>query len=136
MKTVSLFSLLLILASCGTKQSGDADMYEASEMSQLMREMVRFSKKAKANLEQGKPTPKVPEAIWELQTAEGTRDEHLEDPFQAMAVPYLSALRGIERGDSQAYFYSKSIDACKSCHGTYCGGPMAVINTLGLEQHN
>ena len=112
------------------KQDEQADMYQASELSLVMRTMVDYSKACKAALEAGESLPKAPDQIWTLQQATATRGENNEDAFQSMTSPYLEAVRGIERGDSQAYYYARSIDACVACHSTYCGGPMSIIQKL------
>jgi hypothetical protein len=129
-----IFSVIVFgVIACSQKDAGsgaEADMYEASELAALMRDMVEFSKDAKAKLASGETIDSIPAHFWDLKTAEATRDEHLETPFQTMTEPYLKALEGIQRGDSQQYYYNASIQACKSCHGVYCGGPMSIINQL------
>ena len=126
MRYLVFLTLLVSVWACNQR----ADMYEASELSELMRVMVDFSESAKEKLEQGEAIGPIPTEMWDLRQMEATRGEHEEAEFQAMAIPYLQALKGIERGDSQAYFYRQSIDACRTCHTTYCGGPLEVINTL------
>ncbi len=134
MKSFLIIALLFGMVACtSSPKSTQAEMYEASELSQLMRDMVTFSKQAKENLANEASIESIPNQMWNLKKAKGTRNEHLEESYQAMSDPYLNALKGIQRGDSQAYYYRKSIDACKSCHGVYCGGPMDVINTLDLN---
>ncbi len=133
-KLILLGLFITVLTSCSNqpkkKSSEKADMYEASEVSATMRTMVEFSKQAKKSLSEGQSVDSIPAVIWDLASATATRDEHKDEEFQTMVKPYLSALRGIERGDSQSYYYHKSIDACKTCHAVYCGGPMAIINQL------
>lgn len=118
--------------ACGQQSNKTAELYEASELSSLMRDMVEFSKASKATLNAGGTIDSVPQHLFNLKHAKATRDEHLEESFQSLTDPYLNALRGIERGDSQHYYYKKSINACKSCHQVYCGGPMSIINQLPL----
>lgn len=127
-----VFTILCLGIIACSKQKDDkkADMYEASEVSQMMREMVEFSKECKTALEKGEKAPEIPSQFWGLKEATATRGEHKEAAFQGMSEPYLNALKGIERGDSQQYYYRKSIDACKTCHSVYCGGPMSIINQL------
>lgn len=110
-----------------------ADMYDSSELSTLMREMEQFSKDSREKLLKGERIGSIPEDIWNLQNKEATRGEHKEETFQALTKPYLQALKGIERGDSQVYWYNASINACRSCHNNYCGGPLVVINQLNIE---
>ncbi len=132
-KYLSIVLLLTVVVYTACKQpqkEEKAEMYEASELSATMRVMVDFSKAAKQSIAKGQSIDSIPSVIWDMATAHGTRDEHLESDFQSLTKPYLEALKGIERGDSQSYYYYKSIDACKSCHSVYCGGPMAIINQL------
>ena len=105
-------------------------MYEASELSSMMREMVVWSKASKAILAKGDTIESVPQSFYDLAKQHATRDEHEEAAFQSMVPAYTDALQGIERRDSQQYYYNASIQACKNCHGVYCGGPLAVINQL------
>ena len=128
-----VFTFLALTAlACGQNNSSSdkADMYEASELSAMMREMVTWSKEVKKTLDAGDSIASVPQEFYELASQEATRGEHDEAAFQAMVPLYTSALKGIERGDSQQYFYDASIQACKSCHGVYCSGPLDVIKQL------
>lgn len=117
-----------------TKNSSQSDekakMYEASELSAMMRDMVKWSEQAKATLAKGDTIKNVPTKFYDLGNQEATRGEHAERAFQSMVPLYIDAIKGIERGDSQQYYYDASIQACKSCHTTYCGGPMTVIKQL------
>ncbi len=129
MKYLIVFLIAVSAFAC----SQNADMYDPSELSILMRDMENFSKEAKTKLENGETIDSIPASFWDLKHKEATRDEHKEDVFQSLTNPYLSALKGIERGDSQLYYYNASIDACRSCHNSYCGGPLVVINQLNIE---
>jgi len=127
---VFAFIALSIFACSQTNSSEKADMYEASELSAMMREMVVWSKSAKATLAAGDTIQEVPQSFYDLAKQTATRGEHDEAAFQAMSPAYTDALKGIERRDSQQYFYDASIQACKSCHGIYCSGPLDVIQQL------
>lgn len=131
MKYVIALTIAITAIACGQSNSNDkADMYEASELSAMMREMVIWSKSAKATLAAGDTITSVPQSFYDLAKQIATRGEHDEAAFKAMVPAYTNALRGIERADSQQYYYDASIQACKSCHGVYCGGPLAVIEQL------
>ena len=127
---IVLATLVVACAQNNNTSTEKADMYEASELSAMMREMVEFSKAAKQTLAKGDTIQEVPASFYDLAKQHGTRDEHLENSFQSLAPAYTDALRGIERKDSQQYYYDASIQACKNCHGVYCGGPLAIINQL------
>jgi hypothetical protein len=128
MKYLIVSILALTVFACS--QNNNADMYEASELSSMMREMVVWSKASKAILAKGDTIESVPQSFYDLAKQHATRDEHEEAAFQSMVPAYTDALQGIERRDSQQYYYNASIQACKNCHGVYCGGPLAVINQL------
>ena len=127
---VFAFIALSIFACSQTNSSEKADMYEASELSAMMREMVVWSRSAKATLAAGDTIQEIPQSFYDLAKQTATRGEHDEAAFQAMSPAYTDALKGIERRDSQQYFYDASIQACKSCHGIYCSGPLDVIQQL------
>ncbi len=127
---VFAFIALSIFACSQTNSSEKADMYEASELSAMMREMVVWSRSAKATLAAGDTIQEIPQSFYDLAKQTATRGEHDEAAFQAISPAYTDALKGIERRDSQQYFYDASIQACKSCHGIYCSGPLDVIQQL------
>ena len=133
-KTIILYSLIMVAVwACAQGNSNEnAEMYEPSPLSLKMRDMERFSEEAKYNLLH-KTAIEVPKGLYDFPHQTATRDEHKEAKFQSLAVPYLNALRGIERGDSQLYYYQASIKACKSCHSQYCAGPLAAIKQLELN---
>lgn len=131
MKWIIFSAFVLTIIACGQGNNAEkADMYKASELSAMMREMVIWSKEAKAKLVAGDTIQEVPAHFYKLVDKNATRGEHLEDAFKAMAPVYTNALKGIERKDSQQFYYNMSIQACKNCHGVYCGGPLSVINQL------
>jgi hypothetical protein len=131
MKWIIFSVLAFTIIACGQGTNNEkADMYEASELSAMMRDMVIWSKEAKATLAAGDTIQEIPQHFYNLDKQTATRGEHLEAAFKAMAPVYTKALKGIERRDSQQFYYNASIQACKNCHGVYCGGPLSVINQL------
>jgi hypothetical protein len=131
MKYAILIILSITIFACSrTNKSEKAEMYQASELSAMMREMVVWSKEAKAILAAGDTITTVPKGFYDLAKQTATRGEHNEAAFQGMVPAYTNALKGIERRDSQQFYYDASIQACKSCHGVYCGGPLSVIDQL------
>jgi hypothetical protein len=131
MKYILFACIAISIFACSQNSSSEkADMYEASELSTMMRDMVVWSKAAKATLAAGDTIENVPQSFYELATQTATRGEHDEAAYKGMVPLYTRALQGIERRDSQQYFYTASIQACKSCHGVYCGGPLDVIGQL------
>jgi excinuclease UvrABC ATPase subunit len=127
------FGILLLIFACqSNKNSEEPDLYEASPMAAMMRDMVEWSKDAKSKLSDS-ISIKVPDAFFELKNQAGTRDEHQDKNFQALAEMYVSHLKKINEGENQVYYYNQSIQACKSCHNNFCGGPLVVIEQLSLD---
>ncbi len=120
----------IVACSKQNQSSEAADMYHPSELSQMMRDMVSWSKETKSLLSKGEIIDDVPQSFYDLANQKATRDEHKEAAFQGMVPEYLEALKGIDRKDSQQYYYDASIQACKTCHSVYCGGPLSVIDQL------
>lgn len=132
MKYILFVAIGLGVFGCSQSTKNKPEMYEASELAELMREMVKWSKSAKIKLANSEKI-EVPDEFFALPQKKGTRNEHLEETFQSHATVYVQQLKQIQQSDSQAYYYNKSIDACRSCHQSYCGGPLVVIDQLGLE---
>ena len=132
MKKFLIPGLLLFFLACN-QQSNDAEMYEASELSLAMRHMVKFSEQSRQILRDSGHIDSIPQEFFDLASLQATRNEQNDDAFKTMAKVYAAQLKGIQRGDSQAYFYDQSIKACKSCHSTYCSGPLAIISKLGRD---
>ena len=129
--TIIILIVAGIVACSKQNQSSEAaDMYHPSELSQMMRDMVSWSKETKSLLSKGEIIDDVPQIFYNLANQKATRDEHKEAAFQGMVPEYLEALKGIDRKDSQQYYYDASIQACKTCHSVYCGGPLSVIDQL------
>ena len=129
--TIIILIVAGIVACSKQNQSSEvADMYHPSELSQMMRDMVSWSKETKRLLSKGEIIDDVPQSFYDLANQKATRDEHKEAAFQGMVPEYLEALKGIDRKDSQQYYYNASIQACKTCHSVYCGGPLSVIDQL------
>lgn len=132
MKKFLIIALLASLAVACGKNTKKADMYEASPLASMMRDMVDFSKEARTKLQNGEKV-EVPQKFFDLKEQKGTRDEHEDEVFQQMADVYLATLKDMEQKHSQLYYYNQSIKACQNCHSTYCGGPLVVIDQLPLE---
>ena len=129
--TIIILIVTGIVACSKQNQSSEAaDMYHPSELSQMMRDMVSWSKETKRLLSKGEIIDDVPQSFYDLANQKATRDEHKEAAFQGMVPEYLEALKGIDRKDSQQYYYDASIQSCKTCHSVYCGGPLSVIDQL------
>lgn len=129
--TIIIVIIAGIVACSKQNQSSEAaDMYHPSELSQMMRDLVSWSKETKRLLSKGEIIDDVPQSFYDLANQKATRDEHKEAAFQGMVPEYLEALKGIDRKDSQQYYYDASIQACKTCHSVYCGGPLSIIDQL------
>jgi hypothetical protein len=130
-KLVILITLSAFIFGCA--QQSDSEMYEASEMASLMRDFVEFSKDAKKRIAAGDQL-EVPQAFYSLKSKQATRNEQDDQEFQQMADLFLVQLKALDGADSTAaQAYHSTIDACVTCHSTYCGGPLEIINKLYID---
>ena len=126
---VLLFALMLSLLACTNK---GPDMYEASPLAQLMRDMVEFNKSARLDALEGR-TIDIPDAFYSIREKQATRDEQKDDAFQSMAALFLARMKDVDGNAEPAEAYHRMINACIHCHNTYCGGPLEIINQLQIS---
>ena len=60
------FSFVVFSACNQTPKKEKAEMYEASELASTMRQMVEFSKSAKAALANNQSIDSIPSEIWDM----------------------------------------------------------------------
>lgn len=107
-----------------------------SELAILMREMANWTDSCKAALEDGTPLPAKPTTLSTLHTAKKT-DETIDiGIFNSMATVYENAVSTFESADASRKIeaYNGMVSACKSCHSSFCQGPLVRINKMPIAQ--
>lgn len=120
-------------ASAESGQEKELDMYEASELASLMRQMYEGNLDLKKQIAEGKVPESFPEEWKKIHTAEATNPEELNETFDALAKQYIANMEAISKAESTAaakIAYNAMIGTCASCHQIYCTGPLAKIKKM------
>jgi cytochrome c556 len=118
-----------------TAEEWQPDMYEASELVMVMREMYDDNLKLKEEIAKGIVPAEVPERYRDILTATATNPDELNDLYYAMAQKYLSDYEALTKADASTVQekYNILINTCVSCHQNYCLGPIPKIEKLYLK---
>lgn len=107
----------------------------SSELSQLMRKMQSSVQSLKEMIEKGELPAKFPEEFLKIHTAQPTDSETKKESFNAFADAYLQNLKTLYSSSKEDIKgnYNAVINACESCHGEHCPGPLRAIRKLKLQ---
>lgn len=149
MRYILIFSLFL-LVSCNSsdtiktetdseqtqKEKFVPDMYEASEMTLLMRSMYDSNEAIKKDILTGNTPEEFPKDYLNIFTAKLTDDKPYNDTFIAYSKVYIDNVRAIYDTTSVVPLekrYNNAINSCISCHTTECVGPIPRIKKLLIK---
>lgn len=112
-----------------------SNMYEPSELAQLMRDLHSASAEWKNEIEAGGDITPIPEWAKDIKTAEATDPNDLNDTFYAMATAYLASLQDFEKADKESVkaYFNNTISNCVNCHQVFCQGPIPKIKKLYVD---
>lgn len=111
------------------------EMYQASELAQLMRKMYEDNLDIRQEILKGKLPKSFPEDFKTIHTAQATDPEEINETFHALADQYLKNIEAIEKAENPAaakIAYNNMIATCASCHQIYCQGPLAKIRKMRI----
>jgi hypothetical protein len=112
------------------------DMYQGSEMANLMRGMHAFNLQLKKEVESGKITTEFPEEFLKIHTAEFTKAKSRNQTFDYYSGKFIEAQEMIFVQDSTISLterYNNAINLCLTCHQTECTGPIPKIKKLLIK---
>ena len=131
------FTFLFLMVSCETnkkemKIEEEPVMYEASEMSLLMRGMYEFNKAARTHIINKDSLLAFPEEFLSIHKAVLTDPSERDKEFDSIAEQFIKAQKATFsiQSDSTLYYFNKSVNLCISCHETRCIGPIPKIKKL------
>lgn len=137
------FLMLVFLVSCNSFEEKETtkkidkkfvpDMYEASEMTLLMRSMYDVNEEFKKDILAGKSPGEFPKDFLKIFTAKLTDDKPYNETFRAFSKVYIDNERAIFDATSEIPIkerYNNAINTCISCHTTECVGPIPRIEKL------
>lgn len=112
------------------------DMYDASEMTLLMRSMYYVNEEIKKTIVVGNTPNKFPKDFLNIFKAKLTDNKPYNDTFIAYSKVYIDNVRAIYDSTSNIPLgkrYNNAINSCISCHTTECVGPIPRIKKLLID---
>ena len=140
--------LFMLVISCDTsvqeptktdtvsKEKFVPDLYEASEMTVLMRSMYDINEEFKKEILAGKTPESFPKDFLKIFTAKLSNDKPYNETFMAFSKVYIDNERAIFDTSSKIPIkqrYNNAITTCISCHTTECVGPIPRIEKLLIK---
>ncbi len=113
-----------------------ANMYKASELAQLMRNMYDSNMEMKKQIMEGKLPESFPEDFAKIHSAVATDPTVKTDAFHGMADYFVENMKAIEEADSTQIIssFNNMVNTCVSCHQMYCKGPIPKIKKLYIPE--
>ncbi len=117
----------------------ELDMYSESELAQLMESMYATNMEWRELILADSVPANFPEyfnSIHTAQISEGMTKEGA--PYGALADQYLKEVEAItrsENADEAKIAFNQMVNACSSCHYSYCPGPLSRIHKMKIPIH-
>jgi hypothetical protein len=112
------------------------DMYEPSEMANLMNEMYAQNLKVKEDILNGNVPLEFPLDFLKIHSAELSEFKSRNETFQSFSKLFIESEKEIFNADSPIPLeerYNNTINLCISCHQTECTGPIPRIQKLLIK---
>jgi len=150
LKRVGYIFLIALVFSCNSSEKAEKtkkkvtivdgseryDVYQGSEMANLMRGMHAFNLQLKKEVESGKVTTEFPEEFLKIHSAEFTKSKSRNKTFDHYSGKFIEAQKMIFAQDSTVPLterYNNAINLCLTCHQTECTGPIPKIKKLLIK---
>lgn len=144
---LSGISILFLLASCNNadqkaipekleKQEIVYDMYEPSEMANLMNQMYAYNLNVKHAIVSGKGIQEFPLDFLKIHTAELSDFKKRNQTFESFSRLFIQAEKELYNPDSdmsETDRFNNVVNVCISCHQTECTGPIPRIKKLLIK---
>jgi hypothetical protein len=107
-----------------------------SELSLLMREMMRSADSMKTVIKSGNVPEKFPDAFLKIHTAKPTDDDTKHASYDAFATNYIDNLQILCKSPKAESIknYNVVVNSCINCHNDHCPGPIKTIEKLFLKK--
>ncbi|WP_431136097.1 hypothetical protein [Psychroserpens mesophilus] len=112
------------------------DVYQGSEMANLMRGMHAFNLQLKEEVKSGKITTEFPEEFLKIHTAIFSESKSRNQTFDHYSGKFVEAQKLVFEKDSVVSLterYNNAINLCITCHQTECTGPIPKIKKLLIK---
>ncbi|MCX7547091.1 hypothetical protein OS188_03900 [Xanthomarina sp. F1114] len=112
------------------------DMYQPSEMANLMNEMYAQNLEVKQDILAGKIPTEFPLDFLKIHTAEMSEFKSRNETFQSFSKLFIESEKEIFNTESQIPVeerFNNMVNLCISCHQTECTGPISRIQKLIIK---
>ncbi|GGG56980.1 hypothetical protein [Bizionia arctica] len=112
------------------------DMYQPSEMANLMNEMYAQNLQIKEDILEGKIPTVFPLDFLKIHTAELSDFKSRNETFQSFSKLFIESEKEIFNSNSQIPVkerFNTMVNLCISCHQTECTGPITRIQKLLIK---
>ena len=118
------------------EESWEPDMYEASELVMIMRQMHADNMALKEQIANGTPPESVPKEYQKILTATATNPDELDELYYAMAKIWLNDYQAVVDAEPSELLdkYNGMVKTCVNCHENYCLGPIPKIEKLYIKE--
>ena len=135
---IIFFALLLgIFGSACNKGSNNSqpEMYEDSELAQLMRVMHEEQLAIKEAVLKGEDPKSFPESYTKMTTSEATENMEIGEAYKAYAALHNMSMEKLAASESAdlAENHNLVIRSCVNCHQDHCTGPIEKIEKLYIR---
>lgn len=143
----SAISFLFVFVSCNEtaekatpenseKQEIVYDMYEPSEMANLMNQMYAYNLEVKNAIVSGKDIEEFPLDFLKIHTAELSDFKKRNETFESFSKLFIQAEKELYNPNSEVSEtdrFNTVVNLCISCHQTECTGPIPRIKKLLIK---
>lgn len=135
----------LLFFSCQEKTDSDQsikkdkivyDMYQPSEMANLMNQMYAHNVEVKNDILAGNIPSEFPLDFLKIHSAELSEFKDRNDIFQSFSKLFINAEKEIYNTESTVPIeerFNRAVNLCISCHQTECTGPIPRIKKLLIK---
>ncbi|WP_223033114.1 hypothetical protein [Hanstruepera marina] len=112
------------------------DMYEPSEMANLMNQMYAHNLKVKNDILAGNVPTEFPLDFLKIHSAEMSEFKERNTVFQSFSELFIEAEKDIYNTESTVPLedrFNTTVNLCISCHQTECTGPIPRIKKLLIK---
>ena len=123
-------------ANADSKEPFVYDMYQPSEMANLMNEMYLHNEKVKQDILDGKQPTDFPEEFLKIHSAEFTKGKGRNETFESFSKLYIETEKQIYDSTSNVDLkdrFNNAVNLCIACHQTECTGPIPRIKKLLIK---
>ena len=112
------------------------DMYEPSEMANLMNQMYAHNLKVKNDILSGTIPSEFPLDFLKIHSAEMSEFKERNEIFKSFSKLFIEAEKEIYNTESPVPLedrFNRTVNLCISCHQTECTGPIPRIKKLLIQ---